>query len=391
MPALVLTSVIVGFLLFGRLRRLGDPAVGIGATPASPTDHAAGALAARRTTIVVPARNEEASLGNLLHDIAALDPAPARVVVVDDRSTDRTREIAWSHEFATVVDAPPLPAGWRGKPWACHLGAESAIRGGPADGILVFLDADVRLRPAALGLLLDEAERGGVVSVQPFHEVPTAVEHLSALFNVVSLMGVGAGTDAPSAMFGPVICCTVADYERVGGHSGVRSSVTEDVALAHRFLATGIGVRVLGGGDAVRFRMYPTGLRSLVEGWSKNMATGAAAVPWWRTVGVALWIAGLVSASMAAVGLVTGAATSTAELVAVVSAALGLGVLLGRVGTFRWWAVVGFPILVAGFVVIFARSVWLTHVRHSVTWRGRTIDLRSTPDDTAPTVAHHHE
>jgi glycosyltransferase involved in cell wall biosynthesis len=44
-------------------------------------------------------------------------------VVVDDHSTDDTSAVAKTFERVTVVPAPPLPAGWRGKNWACHTGA----------------------------------------------------------------------------------------------------------------------------------------------------------------------------------------------------------------------------------------------------------------------------
>ena len=69
-----------------------------------------------------------------------------------------------------------------------------------------------------------------------------------------------------------------ADYEAAGGHAGdsVRGAVLDDVSLARAVQRTGRGVTVFGGRGAVRFRMYPDGLRSLVEGWTKNFAGGAA-------------------------------------------------------------------------------------------------------------------
>ena len=40
----------------------------------------------------------------------------------------------------------------------------------------------------------------------------------------------------------------------------------------------------------VSFRMYPGGLRALVQGWTKNIATGAASVRWWFALLVVGWL-----------------------------------------------------------------------------------------------------
>lgn len=366
---LAISSILIGFAAFGR------PALLVR------RERATGESGLSGVTVVIPARNEAASIGNLLTDLSVARPTGLRVIVVDDHSTDATAVIASGFDFVEVIAAPDLPAGWCGKNWACHNGAAAAADAGtPADhDVLVFLDADVRVAPGALVALVDERARaGGVVSVQPFHEVPTATEQLSGLFNLVSMMATSAGTDHPTAVFGPVICCTVADYEAIGGHASVRGEVVEDLAIAQRFRDQGTPLRVLTGGDLIAFRMYPTGLRALIEGWTKNMATGAASVPRRRSLAVAWWITGLISAALLPVGLTGSGDVAFPALLAIyLAAALGLGVLLGRVGSYRWWASALFPVLVAFFVAVFMRSVWRSTFRRSVTWRDRTIDLRT--------------
>lgn len=357
-----LSAVLVGFLLFGRLRRLQP------ATPSSTED--------RRIVLIIPARNEAASIGRLLADIASLDLSPTQVIVVDDQSEDATASIAESFGVE-VISVSSVPPGWRGKPWACQVGADSAMsRLRPSD-LLVFLDADVRLHPTALRALIAPTADAYVVSVQPFHEVPPGVEQLSALFNVVSLMGVGAGTSSPTAIFGPAICCSTSQYRAVGGHRSVRAEVAEDVELGRRFLQAGVPLAVVGGGELIGFRMYPNGLSSIVEGWSKNMAIGATSIPLWRTLAVGWWITGLVSASWKYISMGVGQiAPTTATLGIIVATGTGLAMLLRQVGSFRWWAVALYPVLVAFFVAVFVWSLWLTHVRRAVSWRGRTLDLR---------------
>ena len=246
--------------------------------------------------VVVPARDEALSIGTLLGSL----PAGPEVVVVDDDSTDATAAVATA-AGARVMRSRPLPAGWVGKTWACAQGV-AATTGDP----VVLVDADVRFGPGGLAAAVGEQrDRGGLVSVQPFHEPGTPAESLASIFNIVGF----AGTDAASPLgrirgvrgaFGPVLVTSRADLESVGGHEAIRTSVVDDVALAERYRAAGLPVTVLGGGDLVRFRMYPGGFGAMTEGFTKNLAAGAASV---RPGTVALVVAWMSLLVQAAVGL----------------------------------------------------------------------------------------
>jgi 4,4'-diaponeurosporenoate glycosyltransferase len=330
-----------------------------------------------RVSVVVPARDEATTLPVLLRSIGALDPAPHEVVVVDDGSTDGTAAVARA-AGAAVVTAPEPPAGWLGKPWACHLGAEAAT-----GSHLLFLDADTWLAPDALDRLVAEhARSGGLLSVQPHHVTEEPYEQLSAVFNVVAMMGTGAFAPRPSssssAAFGPCLLTSVTDYEAVGGHGAVRGEIVEDVRLARRYRARGLAVRCLAGGDAVGFRMYPGGSGQLVEGWTKNIAAGAGTAPPGPLQGTVLWVAAL---ALVAVGAVTGLAGWVAggrafppvAVAAWAVVALQLQWMLRRIGRFRWWTAVAFPLPLAAFVAVFARSLLVTLAHRPVTWRHRRI------------------
>src|SRR5687767_1257227 len=73
-------------------------------------------------TVVIPARNEEASLPVLLQSLSNQDADDIDVIVVDDHSADRTAAVAES-AGATVIAAPPLRPGFNGKAAACAAGA----------------------------------------------------------------------------------------------------------------------------------------------------------------------------------------------------------------------------------------------------------------------------
>lgn len=324
-------------------------------------------------SVVVPARDEADSLPHLLRSL----PDDVEVVVVDDESRDGTAVVA-AVGGARVVESAPLPEGWIGKSWACAQGADAA-----SGDTIVFVDADVRFAPDGLERVLAEHRgRGGLVSAQPFHEPVRPVEHLAAVFNVIGF----AGTDAASPLgrirgsrgaFGPVLATSRADYDRVGGHRAIRSSVVDDVALAHAYRSASLPVTILGGGDAVSFRMYPRGLRQMVEGFTKNLAAGVRGVRLITTLLVVAWMTLLVQATVApiraAMDVDAGAAAWAAALY--VAVATQLWWMARRLGHFGVWVSATFPVSAGLFLVVFARSV-LAAARGSVSWRGRRVPTR---------------
>jgi 4,4'-diaponeurosporenoate glycosyltransferase len=338
---------------------------------------------AASVSVVVPARDEQATLPELLASLQRLTVEVRDIVVVDDGSRDATASVARS-AGVVVVPAADRPPGWTGKAWACHVGA----RVGRGD-LLLFLDADTVLAPDALDGLLEMHDRhGGLVSVQPFHDVVRPYEQLSSYFNVVSLLGSAAFTRHPSrrAMaFGPCLLTSRADYEHAGGHVAVRGEILDDVQLAAAYHRAGLSVRCAVGGRSIRMRSYPGGLRQLADGWTKNVASGASAAAPGPALASVLWVSAhhavAVGAGLALLEALTGRGSSltlgdpAVWAIGWVGAAGQMRSILRRIGSFRWWTWVLFPAPLLAFDVIFARSAVLTAVRRSVRWRGREVDL----------------
>ena len=329
-------------------------------------------------SVVVPARNEAVRLPGLLVALAAQTRPAEQVLVVDDDSDDDTAAVATA-VGADVIPAPPLPEGWTGKTWACWTGAQRA--GGD---VLVFLDADTEPEPDLLARLVDALDRRrGLLSVMPYHRMQRQYERLSAFFSVISLMGIGAASARRAApvtgAYGPCLACDRRDYETVGGHESIRGAVVDDVALAQRFRRAGLHVRVAGGRSAIRFRLYGGGLRDLVQGWSKNFASGAGSTPPVRFLLVFAWVVGVGTAAQApvreAVAAIAGWSGPGAVLwIGFVAFAIQLAVLLRPLGNYSW-APVLFPIPLLAWFVIFSRSIVLT-VRGRVRWKGRSVPVR---------------
>ena len=330
----------------------------------------AGAPSSVPVAVVIPARNEEASLPNLLAALALAAPRPEWVVVVDDASTDATAQIAG--DLCHTVS--PRPEGWNGKPWACHAGVVALRDAGVNPSVWCFVDADVVPAPDLFGRVAEAlgAQGGGLVSVQPHHVPGSSAEALSAIPNVIALMAVGAADPLarrrpPTGAFGPVLAMAADAYDRVGGHAAVRGALMEDLALCSLARRAALPVRVFGGLGAATFRMYPEGLRQTYDGWTRSLGIGAAKVRPLTLILVAAWISGLVGATL---GLAT--PTPTAALVYAMTG-VQVHVLARRVGRFPWWIGPGFPLSAALFLLAFARSLRRVLTRRTVRWKDRDI------------------
>lgn len=341
----------------------------------------ASAGTAPSVSVIVPARNEEGSIPHLLASLRTQTFTPHEVLVVDDGSADATATIA-AAGGARVIAAPPLPSGWIGKSWACHLGSLAAT-----GEVLVFLDADVVLGPDGLDRIVASwlgGARTGLLSVQPFHTTVAGYEQLSAYPNLLAMMASGAfapGTRPWSPVaFGPCMVTSARVYRSVGGHETVADEVIEDIHLARAYGAAGREVEVLAGGSAISFRMYPGGPRQLIEGWTKNLAGGPRLVSAVPMVASVAWVmASIVVASDLARALVAAASTGEIRWLPIALwavTAAETGVLLRRIGRFSWWAAPAFPLLLVGFVALFAKSAVHRMLRRTVRWHDRSVAVR---------------
>ena len=353
-------GLLAGVMLFARRPFLGD------ARESKPL---------ARLSVIIPARNEEANLPLLLRGLQGQSRRPDEIICVDDCSTDRTAAIAtaFGAELVTIGDKPD---GWLGKPWACQQGAKKA-----SGDFFLFLDADLRLGVEALSRLMSEAQRGAsVISVQPFHCVENNYENISLFFNLIQVAANGVGMPwrpREVGLFGPLILISRADYEAIGGHEAVRLDVAEDLALGGILRKKGIGFRLFLGDADIRFRMYGQGLSRLVEGWTKNFSTGAAATPPPLFVAVFLWVmAGLSIVIELARGFLAARPAYIAASAALYLAyALHLRLTARRFGDFRRWAIALYPVWLAAFLLIFLKSFASKRLGKKVVWKGRDIEL----------------
>ena len=344
---------LAGWFLFFGVRRLDTVQSQTGRRPCS---------------VIIPARNEEKTLPVLLESLQKQRAKIEEIIVVNDASDDRTAEVA-ARYGCRVVDLTGKPDGWSGKAWACWNGAKKAT-----SATIVFLDADVVCGENAIQLLLSaHDQQGGLVSAQPKHRTEKLYEQISAFFNIVSVAAAGK-----RGGFGPCMACSRHDYFKVGGHEAIRENIVDDFALARLFIENGKKVTSFLGGAQLSFRMYPGGIRDLIEGWTKNMASGLSLSNPASVILIFVWFTGIINAVLS---LIRSAGNSQVVFIAgsvIVFAlyAAQVALLLSRVGRFYFITSLFFPLFLLFFLVFFFVSALLTAVFKKVRWKGRVIYLR---------------
>ncbi len=241
--------------------------------------------------ILIPARNEEASIGACVEAALRSTGAEVEVVVLDDGSIDGTAAIvtrlARNDPRLRLAHAPPLPPGWNGKQNACAVLAGLTQRPN-----LLFLDADVVLQPEAAARL---ALPHGVdlQSGVPRQLMPSLAERLTVpMINTLILgylpvrmmrrngrVGLGAGC-------GQMMMARASSYRAMGGHGAIRASLHDGLKLPRAFRAAGYRTDLVDGTALATCRMYDSA-PAVWNGFLKNATEGMAkplALPVWTAL-----------------------------------------------------------------------------------------------------------
>ncbi|MCI4351101.1 MAG: glycosyltransferase [Thermoplasmata archaeon] len=356
----------VALYLAARMPRL-DPAAPMLGTPPP------------RLPVVIAARNEEDDLPGCLDDLHHQRNVDLEIVVVDGGSTDRTRAVVEARSsFARLVVEPPLPVGWVGKIWALDTGARSTT----GEWIL-FTDADMRFHPDAVATALawGVRENADLVTLAPpiqmhgFWEnvvLPFYVQMVLTYFRVPRVNH----DDSSAAMAnGQFTLVRRRAYESVGGHAAVRSFILEDVALARRFRAAGLRLRVAWTPDLLTTRMYRTN-HEMFEGLLKLVHDLRFSA--WRQSAFLVGLIGgfLLPLAVLPVGLFTGSWVLTILGAALYVALFGKHVAFARAVRGRSLYGLLYPLAVGYYVVLVTTSLVRGLRRQPIAWKGREYPLQ---------------
>jgi len=213
---------------------------------------------------IVPARDEEATIGEALRSLMAQDyPGRLHPIVVDDRSGDRTAQIARS-AGAQVVAGVPTPAGWAGKVWAMAQGVAAADAAHPEAELFLFTDADISHSPTQLRRMAARLVAGDLalaslmvrLATDSFAEraIVPAFVHFFRLFYPFSR--VNDRRDRTAAAAGGYMLVRRDALAGIGGMEAIKDALIDDCALAAEIKAHGGGTYLDLAQDTVSLRRY---------------------------------------------------------------------------------------------------------------------------------------
>ncbi|MEO7720161.1 MAG: glycosyltransferase [Capsulimonas sp.] len=229
-------------------------------------------------SVLVPARNEEATIEACVQSLLAMNYPNFEVIVLDDRSQDDTYDILCrlrdrDHRLRVLVGAE-MPEGWYGKPHACWQLA-NASRG----EYLLMTDADCTFTPDALLLALGAQReyKADVVSMCPDLKCEGFWEQMIIPLQYFIIFAFLPGplirlTPFPwfAAANGAFLFLSRETYFDVDGHRAVRRQLAEDIKFSQHVKRCGKTLWYGDGSRTYAVRMYH-GLAEVWAGFSKNI------------------------------------------------------------------------------------------------------------------------
>lgn len=189
-------------------------------------------------SIVIPARNEEHNIENAVRSVAACVYPNDRfeIIAVNDRSEDNTLNILKNLQNSVNnlkivnVETPAIHPNLKGKSGALDHGINHA-----KGEIIMMTDADCTVHKGWITSIVNEFEDPHVGLVPSF-----TIINAESIFETVqevewiymhSMASAGVGLNMPLGCFGNNLSVRKSVYNELGGYSGIKFSVTEDLAL----------------------------------------------------------------------------------------------------------------------------------------------------------------
>jgi cellulose synthase/poly-beta-1,6-N-acetylglucosamine synthase-like glycosyltransferase len=334
-----------------------------------------------RVSIIVPARNEEQTIEQGLSLLLALDYDNYEVIVVDDRSTDRTGDIIerasaspQAHGCLKAIHVKELPPGWLGKTHAMWSAGEQAT-----GDWLLFTDADVLFKPDVVrrALAYAESENADHLVVFPRIIMKQPGERMMiAFFQTLFTFGHRpwrvADPDTKDHMgVGAFNMVRRSVYDSVGTYRALRMEVLDDMKLGKVIKNARFRQRNVFGEDLISIR-WAIGAMGVVNNLTKNFFA-LLSFQWWRTIASTLGLLFLNLGPFVGVWLTRGwqQVPYAASLGAIFLIYLGMSFK----SSIPPYYVLLHPISTLLFAYTLLRSMVLTLWNDGVTWRGTKYPL----------------
>ncbi len=229
-------------------------------------------------SVVIPALNEADTVEEGLRSVLTQAYPNLEVLVLNDRSTDRTGEILERlrevYPQLHVIHIKELPSGWLGKNHALHVGARRA-RG----DWLLFADADVQFGPGALLTAVSYAVRRDLDHLtavpQMVSKSPWLKSFVSAFMLLFSFGVLRASAPATKAYvgLGAFNLLRRSVYEHIGGHGPIALRPDDDMMLGKLVKGADFKQEVVLATELLRVEWYKS-VREAIRGLNKNAFAG---------------------------------------------------------------------------------------------------------------------
>lgn len=326
-------------------------------------------------SVLVPMRNEERNVETLVNALKASLYPNLEFIILNDQSTDRTAKLLEQHTAGdsrfTIVEGKELPKGWVGKVHACYQLQQHAT-----GRFLLFIDADIRFTPEAIGrsLVLLERRNAQLLSGFPAFDVPpflskllVPMQHFVVFFHLPLAAANLMNFPAATAANGMWMLFERSGYDAAGGHAAVRDSLVEDVHIARRIKASGQKMLLANITGAVRCRMYETN-HDVWEGFLKNSYSGIGRSPLLAAGLIAFYsIFYIFPLFLAVYGIISGDLIYTAPYGLAV---LQQGYVMARTRQ-RLYLAFLMPLQAAAMIAVLMQSMWKSWRKKPYSWKGR--------------------
>ncbi len=327
-----------------------------------------------RVAIIVPARNEENSIGQALSRLLPMEYDNYEVIAIDDRSTDRTGEImdrvaSVSQGRLKVVHIRELPPGWMGKAHAMWTAARKA----DSDWLL-FTDADVMFRPDCLrrAIAYAETERADHLVVLPHVIMKRPGEKMMlSFFQVLFAFGhrpwkVADPKTKDHMGVGAFNLVRRSTYEAIGTYERLRFEVVDDMKLGKVIKNARFRQRVVFGDNLIEIR-WAQGARGVVDNLTKNFFAVMSFQIWRALLGCAgMAILNL----MPFIGLLFAPGWARVPYAVAISSVFLLYTGIWRQVEIHPWYFLLHPVSTLLFIYTMLRSMFITLWNGGVEWRG---------------------
>ena len=234
-------------------------------------------LTEQSVTVLIPVRNEAENIAELIDSLTKQSHLSSlEIIFIDDSSTDSTSKLLKTAlaEGAPikVVNAPALPAGWLGKPWALQQGYLIA-----RSEIIVTLDADVRLAPTAISQGIAMLGERDFISPYPRQSANSFAERLiqpllqwSWMTTVPLRLAERSNRSSLAVANGQFFIVKKSKLDAVSGFQAIAAEVLDDMKLARALIATGAHGGVADGSTLAQTRMYKN-FGEIKAGYGKSL------------------------------------------------------------------------------------------------------------------------